>query len=86
MKIMIIGATGKQGPQLLHKESIIFLANLLSGRENRLLLVGGAGSLYTDKTHTQRLMDTPDFNADGERTGLFYGIKIDCLKINNYNK
>ena len=33
----------------------------MSGTKVRLLVVGGAGSLYTDKTHTLQLVDTPDF-------------------------
>lgn len=39
----------------------MFLADLLSGKSNRLLFVSGAGSLYTDESHTPRLMDAPDF-------------------------
>jgi len=56
---VIISAFGTWTPEthILHKNSAVFLANLLSGKPNRLLFVGGAGSLYTDETHTQRLMD-----------------------------
>ncbi|WP_392562360.1 NAD(P)-dependent oxidoreductase [Orbus sturtevantii] len=44
-----------------HVTSLHHLVSLLKDKPNRLLIVGGAGSLYTDKTHTVRLIDTPDF-------------------------
>lgn len=45
----------------LHSTSLQHLCNLLSGSTTRLLVVGGAGSLFVDKEHTVRLIDTPDF-------------------------
>ena len=45
----------------LHSTSLQHLCNLLSGTTTRLLVVGGAGSLFVDKEHTVRLIDTPDF-------------------------
>ncbi|QQK08993.1 SDR family oxidoreductase [Miniphocaeibacter halophilus] len=45
----------------MHSTSLRHLADILSGKDNRLLVVGGAGSLYIDKEHKTRLMDTPDF-------------------------
>ncbi|WP_392551286.1 NAD(P)-dependent oxidoreductase [Orbus wheelerorum] len=44
-----------------HVTSLQHLTALLKGKANRLLIVGGAGSLYTDKSHTTRLIDTPNF-------------------------
>ena len=44
-----------------HKTSLMHLADVLSGKPNRLLVVGGAGGLYVDPQHTTRVMDTPDF-------------------------
>lgn len=37
------------------------LCNLLSGTETRLLIVGGAGSLYVNPEHTMQVKDTPEF-------------------------
>lgn len=37
------------------------LADLLEGTNTRLVVVGGAGSLYTNPEHTQTVMDGPDF-------------------------
>jgi putative NADH-flavin reductase len=44
-----------------HGKSLAHLCNLLSGKKTRLVIVGGAGSLYVNKEHTVRVMDTPDF-------------------------
>lgn len=44
-----------------HKTSLDYLSDILSGKPNRLLVVGGAGSLYVDSAHKIRLVDTPDF-------------------------
>ncbi|MBO4383774.1 MAG: NAD(P)-dependent oxidoreductase [Clostridia bacterium] len=37
------------------------LCDLLSGTETRLLIVGGAGSLYMNPEHTMQVKDTPEF-------------------------
>lgn len=37
------------------------LSSILQGNKARLLIVGGAGSLYMDKEHKMQLIDTPDF-------------------------
>lgn len=44
-----------------HGKSLAHLCDLLSGTKTRLAIVGGAGSLYVNKEHTVRVMDTPDF-------------------------
>lgn len=44
-----------------HGKSLAHLCDLLSGAKTRLVIVGGAGSLYVNKEHTVRVMDTPDF-------------------------
>ena len=46
-----------------HTKTSQHLCDLLSGTEKRLLIVGGAGSLYTNKEHTQQVADAPDFPA-----------------------
>lgn len=45
----------------LHSKSLKHLCDLLSGTDKRLLVVGGAGSLYTNTDHTTQLYQTPDF-------------------------
>ncbi len=40
------------------------LAEVLSGTDTRLLVVGGAGSLFVNPEHTLTVSDGPDFPAD----------------------
>ncbi len=60
---VIIDAFGTWAPESLpqHQTTLAHLADILSGKPNRLLVVGGAGSLYTDPSHTLRVMDAPGF-------------------------
>lgn len=44
-----------------HSTSLKHLCDLLSGTDTRLLVVGGAGSLYVDPEHTVCVADGPDF-------------------------
>ena len=48
----------------LHSDSIRHLATILAGTSTRLLIVGGAGSLYLDASHQMQLKDAPDFPAE----------------------
>ena len=47
-----------------HSTSLKHLADILSGTDTRLIVVGGAGSLYVDPQHTTQLVDTSDFPDD----------------------
>ena len=44
-----------------HSTSLKHLCDILSGTDTRLLIVGGAGSLYLNPEHTLQLIDGPDF-------------------------
>ncbi len=44
-----------------HRTSLKHLCDAVSGKDTRLLVVGGAGSLYVDSEHTVQVMDGPDF-------------------------
>ena len=44
-----------------HSTTLKHLCDVLSGSETRLLVVGGAGSLYVNPEHTLQVMDGPDF-------------------------
>ena len=44
-----------------HSASLKHLCDTLSGRNTRLLVVGGAGSLYVNADHTAQLMDGAGF-------------------------
>lgn len=45
----------------LHGKSLMHLCNILENKNNRLLVVGGAGSLYVNPEHTVQVMDGADF-------------------------
>ena len=59
----VIDAFGAWTPDLLpqHSTSLKHLCDILSGTDTRLLVVGGAGSLYVNPEHTIQVMDGPDF-------------------------
>ena len=59
----VIDAFGAWTPETLpqHSTSLKHLCDILSGTETRLLVVGGAGSLYVNPEHTVQVMDGPDF-------------------------
>lgn len=59
----VVDAFGAWTEETLPLHSVItaHLADIFSGTEVRLLIVGGAGSLYVDPEHTVTVMDTPDF-------------------------
>lgn len=60
---VVIDAFGAWTPETLpqHGTSLKHLCDLVSGRDTRLLVVGGAGSLYVSPEHTIQVMDGPDF-------------------------
>lgn len=60
---VVIDAFGAWTPETLpmHSTSLKHLCDLVSGRETRLLVVGGAGSLYVNPEHTIQVMDGADF-------------------------
>ena len=58
---VIINAFGEWEDFSLYKKQGAHLAGILAGNKARFLVVGGAGGLYIDKSHTTRLMDTPSF-------------------------
>lgn len=62
----VVDAFGAWTPDTLpqHSTSLKHLADILSGTDTRLIVVGGAGSLYVDPQHTTQLVDTPDFPDD----------------------
>lgn len=59
----VVDAFGAWTPESLpqHSTSLKKLCDVLSGSNTRLIVVGGAGSLYVNHEHTLQLMDTPDF-------------------------
>ena len=60
---VVVDAFGAWTPEALpqHSPSLKHLCVLVSGKETRLLVVGGAGSLYVNPEHTVQVMDGADF-------------------------
>ncbi|MBP2099503.1 NAD(P)-dependent oxidoreductase [Enterococcus rivorum] len=56
------------------------LIAILKGQKTRLLVVGGAGSLYVDKQHHIQLKDTPDFPEAFKPLATAMGKGLDLLK------
>ena len=59
----VVDAFGAWTPETLplHSRSLTHLCDILSGTPTRLLVVGGAGSLYVNPEHTACVADGPDF-------------------------
>lgn len=60
---VVVDAFGAWAEDVLpqHSTSLKHLCDILSGKETRLLVVGGAGSLYVNPEHTVQVCDGPDF-------------------------
>ena len=60
---VVIDAFGAWTPETLplHKTSLAHLCDILSGTKVRLLVVGGAGSLYVNPEHTVQVKDLESF-------------------------
>ena len=59
----VVDAFGAWTPETLeqHSTTLKHLCDTLSGTDTRLLVVGGAGSLYVNPEHTATVSDGPDF-------------------------
>lgn len=60
---VVVDAFGAWTPETLpqHSTTLAHLCDALSGTDTRLLVVGGAGSLYVNPEHTATVADGPDF-------------------------
>lgn len=66
-----------------HGKSLAHLCSLLSGTKTRLLIVGGAGSLYTNKEHTARVMEGANFPDIFKPLAKAMGSALDDLRKRN---
>ena len=74
--------TWSEDTQALHQTTLKHLADTLSGHDTpRLLVVGGAGSLYVDPELKVRVMDTSDFPDAYKPTATNMGAAFDALKV-----
>ena len=63
-----------------HSKSLSYLCDLLSGTNTRLVVVGGAGSLFVNKEHTARVMDSDGFPAAFVPLATAMGKALDELR------
>lgn len=63
---VVVDAFGAWAPEVLpqHSTSLAHLCDILSGTNTRLVVVGGAGSLYVNPEHTAQVKDGADFPAE----------------------
>ena len=82
---VVIDCFGAWTPETLplHTTTSQHLCDILSGTDTRLLIIGGAGSLYTDKNHTMQVFKTPEFPAEYLPTATAQSAELDELRKRN---
>lgn len=82
---VVIDAFGAWTPETLpqHSTSLKHLCDLVSGKDTRLLVVGGAGSLYVNPEHTVQVMDGPDFPDIFKPLAFNMGKALEELRARN---
>lgn len=82
---VVIDAFGAWTEETLpqHSTSLKHLCDILSGTQTRLLVVGGAGSLYVNPEHTAQVMDGPDFPDAFKPLALAQGKALEELRERN---
>ena len=82
---VVVDAFGAWTPDTLelHSKSLKVLCDALSGTDTRLLVVGGAGSLYVNPEHTMQLYQTPDFPDVFKPLAMAQGKALDELRKRN---
>lgn len=69
----------------LHKKHIEHLARVFKDlKDTHLLVIGGAGSLYVDKEHKTRLLDTPDFPKEYMGVALATAEVLEFLRTQDF--
>ena len=82
---VVINAFGAWTPETLplHTKALMTICDALSGTDTRLLVVGGAGSLYVNPEHTMQLYQTPDFPEDYKIIAIAQVKELDELRKRN---
>lgn len=83
---VLINAFGAKGSDpIVYQTSTQHLINVLDNSSIRLIVVGGAGSLYTDESRTIQVYQTPDFPAVVYPTSSNMAKALDLLKNSRVN-
>lgn len=82
---VVIDCFGAWTPETLpmHTTTSQHLCDILSGTDTRLLIIGGAGSLFVDKEHTQKVFESKDFPAEYLPTATAQSAELDELRKRN---
>ena len=82
---VVIDAFGAWTDETLpqHRASLKHLCDILSNTDIRILIVGGAGSLYTNSEHTQQVMDGKDFPEMFKPLAINMGKALNELRNRN---
>ena len=82
---VVIDCFGAWTPETLpmHTTTSQHLCDILSGTDTRLLIIGGAGSLFVDKEHKQKVLETKDFPAEYLPTASAQSAELDELRKRN---
>lgn len=82
---VVIDAFGAWAEDILplHSSSLKHLCDIVSGSNTRLLVVGGAGSLYVNSEHTVQVMDGADFPDVFKPLAAAQGKALDELRLRN---
>ena len=78
----VVDAFGAWTPDTLgqHSTTLKHLCDILSGTDTRLLVVGGAGSLYVNAEHTACVADGPDFPDAFKPVAAAHAAALDALR------
>ncbi|MBC1725365.1 NAD(P)-dependent oxidoreductase [Listeria seeligeri] len=79
-EVVVDAFNAAPGEENSHQTSLKRLSTILKGTNTRLIVVGGAGSLYVDPEETIRVMDTPDFPAAYLPTATNMGEAFNALQ------
>lgn len=81
----VVDAFGAWTPDVLpqHSTSLKHLCDILSETNIRLLVVGGAGSLYVTPEHNAQIMDGPDFPDMFKPLAAAQGKALEELRTRN---
>ncbi|WP_339036354.1 NAD(P)-dependent oxidoreductase [Mammaliicoccus sciuri] len=73
---------GERKPHIYVGQTLI---NIFEGTDVRLLIVGGAGSLYIDSYSKKKVIDTGNLSNDVQKTAIGQDINLKALKESNVN-
>lgn len=78
----VVDAFGAWTPETLpqHSTTLAHLSDILSGSDTRLLVVGGAGSLYLNPEHSLTVAQAPDFPEAFKPLALAMGAALAELR------